>query len=136
MILVITSVRLRLLPMITLPNPSLVALGVSWPSATPVPVSVKFGTALATLLAIVAEASNVPAAFGVKLKVRDTLCPAASAAGRLGDVNAKYLLEMAAELMLTVAFPEFVALSVRVLRIPGATLPKFKAKLPKERLPY
>jgi len=68
----------------------------------------------------------------VKLKVRDTLCPAASAAGRLGDVNAKYLLEMAAELMLTVAFPEFVALSVRVLRIPGATLPKFKAKLPKK----
>lgn len=134
-VLVITSVRLRLLPMITLPNASLVALGASWPSATPVPVSVKFGTALEALLAIVAEASNVPAAFGVKLKVRDALCPAASAAGRLGDVNAKYLLEMAAALMLTGAFPEFLALTVRVLLTPGATLPKFKAELPRERLP-
>jgi hypothetical protein len=134
-VLVITSVRLRLLPTITLPNPSLEALGASWPSATPVPVSAKFGTALEALLAIVAEASNVPAAFGVKLKVRDTLCPAASAAGRLGDVNAKYLLEVAAALMLTGAFPEFVALTVRVLLTPGATLPKFKAKLPRERLP-
>jgi hypothetical protein len=133
-VLVITSVRLRLLPTITLPNASLAALGASWPSATPVPVSVKFGTALEALLAIVAEASNVPAAFGVKLKVRDTLCPAASAAGRLGDVNAKYLLEMAAELMLTVAFPEFVALTVRDLVMPGTTLPKFKAELPRERL--
>ena len=104
--LVITSVRLRLLPTITLPNASLVALGASWPSATPVPVSDKFGTGLEVSLAIVAEASNVPAAFGVKLKVRDTLCPAASAAGRVGDVNAKYLLEMAAALMLTGAFPE------------------------------
>lgn len=133
--LVITSVRLRLLPTITLPNASLVALGASWPSATPVPVSIKFGTALEALLAIVAEASNVPAAFGVKLKVRDTLCPAASVAGRLGDVNAKYLLEMAAALTLTVAFPEFVALTVRDLVTPGATLPKFKAELPRERLP-
>jgi len=133
--LVITSVRLRLLPTITLPNASLVALGASWPSATPVPVSDKFGTALEASLAIVAEASNVPAALGVKLKVRDTVCPAASAAGRLGDLNAKYLLEMAAALMLTGAFPEFVALTVRALLMPGATLPKFKAELARERLP-
>lgn len=133
--LVITSVRLRLLPTMTLPNASLVALGASWPSATPVPVSAKFGTALEASLAIVAEASNVPAAFGVKLKVRDALWPAASAAGRLGDVNAKYLLEIVAPLMLTGAFPEFVALTVRVLLMPGATLPKFKAELPRERLP-
>ena len=133
-VLVITSVRLRLLPTTTLPNASLVALGASWPSAIPVPVSAKFGTALEALLAIVAEASNVPAAFGVKLKVRDTLCPAASAAGRPGDVNAKDLLEIAAALMLTGVFPEFVALTVRVLLMPAATLPKFKAELPRERL--
>jgi hypothetical protein len=132
---VITSVRLRLLPTITLPNASLVALGASWPSATPVPVSDKIGTGLEVSLAIVAEASNVPAAFGVKLKVRDTLCPAASAAGRVGDVNAKYLLEMASALMLNGAFPEFVALTMRVLLMPGATLPKFKAELARERFP-
>ena len=101
----------------------------------PVPVSDKFGTGLEVSLAIVAEASNVPAAFGVKLKVRDTLCPAASAAGRVGDVNAKYLLEMASALMLTGAFPEFVALTMRVLLMPGATLPKFKAELARERFP-
>ena len=134
-VLVITSVRLWLLPTITLPNASFVALGASWPSATPVPFSVKFGTWLEAFVAIVAEASNVPAAFGVKLKVRDTVCPAARAAGRPGDVNAKYLLEMAAALMLTGAFPEFVALSVRVLLLPAATLPKFKPELPRERLP-
>jgi hypothetical protein len=112
-----------------------VALGASWPSATPVPVSARFATWLEALLAIVAEASNVPAAFGVKLKVRDTLCPAARVPGRIGDVSAKYLLEMAAALMLTGAFPEFVALTVRLLLLPAATLPKFKAVLPRERLP-
>jgi hypothetical protein len=55
---------------------------------------------------------------------------------RRGDVNAKYLLEMAAALMLTGAFPEFVALTVRVLLTPGATPPKFKAELPRDRLPF
>lgn len=126
---------LRLLPTITLPNASLVALGASWPSATPVPDSDKFSAGLEASLAIVAEASNFPAAFGVKLKVRDMLCPAASAAGRLGDFNAKYLLEIVAPLMLTGVFPEFVAFTVSVLLTPGATLPKFKAELPRDRLP-
>jgi len=82
---------------------------------------------------IVAATAPAPETLNVHVNVVDEC--AASAAGRVGDVNAKYLLEMAAALMLTGAYPEFVALTMRVLLMPGATLPKFKAELARERFP-
>jgi hypothetical protein len=54
--------------------------------------------------------------------------------GRLGAVREKYLVEIVALLTVTDAVPELVALTVRVLLPPAATLPKFKLESARERL--
>src|SRR5579871_2198326 len=63
------------------------------------------------------------------------LCPAATEAGRLGPISAKYLLDIEALLMVTAAVPEFTAVIVSVLLTPGVTVPKFRVPLGSERLP-
>lgn len=78
---------------------------------------------------------KAPTAFGANVTLRFALWPAARVAGRLGALSEKYLVEMVALLMMTDALPEFVAVTVRVLLLPGVTLPKFRLALPRERLP-
>jgi len=46
--------------------------------------------------------------------------------GRLGDVREKYFVETAALLIVTDFVPEFVAVTLRVLLLPLATLPKLR----------
>jgi len=52
--------------------------------------------------------------------------PAARVMGRLGDVREKYFVETAALLIVTDFVPEFVAVTLRVLLLPLATLPKLR----------
>jgi hypothetical protein len=69
------------------------------------------------------------------VRLRLALWPAARVAGRLGALREKYLVEIVAPLMTTDALPEFVAVTVRVLLLPGVTLPKLRLAFPRERLP-
>jgi hypothetical protein len=75
-------------------------------------------------LAIVIVALNVPAAFGENTRLIAVLWPAAIDTGTLGEVMEKYFVEIATLLILIAAVPEFVALTVTLLVLPGATLPK------------
>ncbi len=62
------------------------------------------------------------------------LCPAVTVNGRLGETREKYLVEIVALLTVTDAGPEFVAVAVRVLLLPAATLPKFSVVFARERV--
>jgi hypothetical protein len=63
------------------------------------------------------------------------LCPAPIARGRLGALIAKYLVDTDALEIVTDAFPEFVAVTVRVLLPPALTLPKSRLAFARDRLP-
>ena len=82
-----------------------------------------------------AVAVKAPVAGGANVTLRLALWPAERVAGRLGAVSEKYFVEIVALLMRTAAFPELVAVTARVLLLPGATLPKFRLAFPRERLP-
>src|ERR1035438_6621918 len=79
-------------------------------------------------------ALNAPAALGVNLIPITVLCPAATVTGRLGATREKYFVEIAAPLTVTDAGPEFVAVTVRVLLLPTATLPKSAVAVSRERV--
>lgn len=55
--------------------------------------------------------------------------------GRLGAVIEKDLVVIASLLIVTGVFSEFVAVTVRVLLLPAATLPKLRVVLPNDRRP-
>jgi hypothetical protein len=135
-ILVIVPERVGLLPTVTLPNASLVGLVLSWPwdVVVPVPESVRVVTVFEASLVMVTVALKSPPALGANSMVIGTLCPAPMVTGRLGAVREKYLVEIVALLTVTDAVPELVALTVRVLLPPAATLPKFKLESARERL--
>ena len=67
--------------------------------------------------------------------VSDALCPAAIVTGRLGAVNEKYFVDTDALLMLADVFPVLLTESVSTLLLPAATLPKFNACAPNDKLP-
>lgn len=113
-------------PSVTLPTAKVFGFTASVPADdAPVPLSTTFADASEASLASVMVALNVPEAFGENSRFIATVCPAAIEIGRLGAVIAKYLLEIATFLMLTVAVPVLVALNGRLTLVPGATLPKF-----------
>ena len=125
-------------PTVTLPKPSLAGLVASVPEAGPLEVPVPESRSCevgldASLLVIVTAAVKAPGALGVNLMLIGVVCPAATVIGRLGDIREKYLLEMAALLTVSDAFPEFVALTDTVLLLPLATLPKFRLEFARER---
>ena len=103
--------------------------------AVPVPESTRVVEVSEALLVIVAVALKEPAVAGANWTLRFALWPAGRVEGRLGEVSEKYLVEIVALLMVTEALPEFVAVTVRVLLLPGVTLPKLRLALPSERLP-
>jgi len=123
------------LPTVTLPKASLPGFAASCPSLIPVPDKEMSVIALDASLPIAAVALKLPAAFGVKARVSDALCPAATVTGRLGAVNEKYFVDTDALLMLADAFPVLLTESVSILLLPAATLPKSNACAPNDKLP-
>jgi hypothetical protein len=112
-----------------------VGLRVSCAVPSPVPERVRLVTEFDASLLIVTVALKVPLASGVNTMLRVVLCPAAIVRGRLGALIAKYLVETDALEIVTDAFPEFVAVTVRVLLPPALTLPKSRLAFPRVRLP-
>jgi len=135
-VLVTVSGKESVIPTVTLPKARLVGLDVSSSlvSAVPTPFSITSDVVLDALLVIESEALKVPAALGVNVIVIGVVCPAATLAGRLGAVRAKYLVETEAELTVTESGPELVAFTVMVLLLPAATFPKFRLPLARERV--
>jgi hypothetical protein len=86
------------------------------------------------LLPTLNVALNCPVLFGENLRLSAALWPAATDTGKVGAVMVKYFEEIATLWMLIASDPEFVAVTVSVLLLPGATLPKLTA-LPSPRLP-
>jgi hypothetical protein len=86
-------------PTFTLPKFPLVPLNANWPPPVPVPVTVRLVTAFVASVETLTVALNVPIAFGVNVRLSATVSPAATVAGRLGDVRVKYFVVMATLLM-------------------------------------
>ncbi len=133
-VFVTVSDRVCLLPTFTLPKLRLVGLSASCPLPAPVPESERFVTGFDASLLIVTVALKAPAALGLNVTLSGVLCPALIVTGRLGAVKEKYLVETDALLILTDADPEFVAVTVRVLLLPAATLPKSSVAVSRERV--
>lgn len=134
-VLVMVSDNVPLLPTFTLPKLRLVGFEPSAPAATPVPDRDAVVDGVEALLVTVSVALKVAAAFGVNVILKVALCPLASVTGNVGEVNAKYFVEMEALLMVTDALPEFVAVRVRVLLVFGVTFPKSRLPLARTRFP-
>lgn len=115
-----------LAPMVTLPKSSLAGLSMSCPEDVPVPVSVRFVAGFEASLVMARVALKAPATLGANLMLTVVLCPAATVIGRVGATSVKYFVEIAALLMVTGAGPEFVAVTVSVLLLLIATVPKFR----------
>lgn len=138
-VLVSVTVCDCLAPTATLPKSSVAGLSMSCPGAVPVPESVRFVTVLdATVfdaaLVTASVALKATAALGVNWMLIVMLCPAATVIGRLGEIREKYLVEIEALLTVSDAGPEFVAVTVRVLLLPAATLPKSRLVDSRERV--
>lgn len=122
-------------PNVTLPKSWLLGFNVIWPAATPVPASERFEVVFDASLLTETVPVNGPAALGVNLTLKETLCPAAMTTGRLGAVREKYLVDSATLLIVTGCASEFAAVTVSVLLLPKVTLPKLRLDAPNERLP-
>lgn len=120
-----------MLPTVILPKVSLVGFRASCPVATavPTPVSGMLSDGFEALLVTASVPLNVPTVFGEKVILIVALCPARIAVGNVGDVNAKFWLEMVALLTVTDKFPVFVAVNVKVLLLPAETLPKSRPEV-------
>lgn len=74
--------------------------------------------------------------MGANLALIVMVCPAETVTGRLGLISEKYLVEIAALLMVMLWASELVAVIVRVLLLPTRTDPKLTyPPLPNVRLP-
>jgi hypothetical protein len=124
-------------PTVTLPKASLAGLRASNPEPVPEPVpeSDRDWLPFEASLLMESVALKFAAAFGVNEMLRVVLAPAASDTGSVGEVIAKYFVETEALLTLTVALPELVAVTVRVLLVPGVTSPKSRLALARTRFP-
>jgi len=138
LVLVFVTVALRvwLLPTLTLPKLRLVGSNCKsgcW--LDPDPASETVAGEFVASLVMVSVALNDVAAFGVNETLRVVLPPAATETGSIGDARAKYFVVTEAPLMVTAFSPEFVAVTVRVFVVFGATLPKSRLAFPRTRLP-
>lgn len=97
-------------------------------------MSERLAGVFAALLATLRVPLKVPAALGEKVTLIVVLCPAATVSGSAGAVSEKYWVEIAALLTVTELGPEFVAVTVRVLLLPAATLPKLRVVAERERV--
>jgi hypothetical protein len=76
---------------------------------------------------------KLAAALGLNCTVMFELCPAARLAGKVGEVTAKFWLELVTLLTVSDAVPVLVAVSVSDLLPPDTTLPKARVVLPSEK---
>ena len=116
-----------LAPTVTLPKSSLAGSSASWPGAevpVPVPNRLRFVRGFDASLVMASVALKAAAALGANLMLTVVLCPAATVIGRVGATSEKYFVEIATLLMVTDAGPGFVAVTVRVLLLLIATVPK------------
>lgn len=102
-------------------------------TSDPVPVSVTFGTGLEELLVTLSVALKAPAAFGENCTLMVVLDPAVTVAGRAGETKEKYLVVIAALLIVTSLDPELVAVTDSVLLVPVSTLPKSRLETLSDR---
>jgi hypothetical protein len=125
-----------LFPTATLPKARVAGLTPSCPTDpdvdVPVPESETY-TGGTVSLEIVIVAVKLPAALGENSMLTLELWLAARFMGRLGEVSAKYLLEIETPVTLMAFEPEFDAVRVRVLLLPAATLPNCRDKLFSDR---
>lgn len=90
----------------------------------PVPISVTLGSEFEPATVTFSVALNEPAALGVNAMLIGALCPAAIVAGSAGESRVKYLVEIAALLIVTADEPVLVAVTDRFLVLPASTVPK------------
>jgi hypothetical protein len=90
----------------------------------PVPMSVTLGSEFEPATVTFSVALNEPAALGVNSMLIGALCPAAIVAGSAGESREKYLVEIAALLMVTADELVLVAVTDSVLVLPASTVPK------------
>jgi hypothetical protein len=125
-------------PMVTLGNVSLVGFRVSCPGdaeVVPVPVNGRIIELLEALLVNEMLPLKFPAAAGAKLMLTVALCPAANVRGRLGETSEKEFEEIVAAVTVRDAPPVFEALTIKVLLLPAATLPKLTDELARLSVP-
>jgi hypothetical protein len=136
-VLVTVSDNCLLLPTFTPLNVRLVGSDPSVPGAasTPVPESESCAEAFEASLVIETVALKAAAELGVNITLSGDFCPAAIVTGRLGPVSEKYLVEIAALLIVTEAVPVFSAVRASVLLVPSVTLPKSRLLPLRTRLP-
>jgi hypothetical protein len=103
-------------------------------AGAPVPERARLAELFEALLVTVIVALKTPAAFGVNVTPIEVLWPAAMVTGKVVLVSEKYFVETVALVTVIDAGPEFVALNVRVLVLPAATLPKSSVAAASDRV--
>jgi hypothetical protein len=126
--LVSVIVCVPLLPVATDPKFTLPGFDVSWP-CTPVPESDTVAGDPAALLAIEIDPVALPAAAGVNVVLNEALPPAVTVIGKL-PLTLKPLPAAVADVIVSVALPEFVSDTVCVPVLPTLTLPKLTLGVP------
>jgi hypothetical protein len=118
--------RTALEPSVMLPKLNAVGVTDNCPGGAPVPESPIFSWESDALerIAKVPEAEPETAGENTTPKVR--LCPAARLAGSDSPLTANDPLDMLACEIDTLAFPEFVSVSVSICEVPGRMLPKLR----------
>jgi hypothetical protein len=117
-----------LLPTVTELKFTLPGFDVTCP-CTPVPVRATVAGEPTALLAIEIDPVAPPAAVGENVVLKVALAPAATVIGKL-PLTLNPLPEDVAELIVSVALPEFVKLTVCVPLAPTFTLPKLMLGVP------
>jgi hypothetical protein len=120
------SVTLPVLPICTFPKLTLLGLADSVPGTTPVADNPTFSVELDALLVIVTLPVAVPAVLGENFTLKLVLCPPASVKGTLMPLTLKPAPLALTWEIVTLAPPEFVSVSDRVLLLLVCTLPKLK----------
>jgi hypothetical protein len=105
------TVRVLLVPTVTLPKFKSVALGVNWPAEMPVAergiVRFEFEASESTVISPL----PVPSAFGLKPTPKVTLCPFSRLKGRFNPVKRNAVPESLTCEMVTIESPELVNIS-------------------------
>ena len=117
------TLRLLVVPSVTLPKLMLVGFVVSCP-CVPVPLSeMVVGELDASLMSETLPVA-LPAAVGAKVAVKDVLCPVVRVRGSVRPLIENPLPVTLAWVIVRLAVPELLKLTVRLLVVPTLTLPK------------
>lgn len=112
-------------PVVTLPNASLLGFTESVPTVTPVPASGILREGFEAFEVTVTAPLAFPAAVGLKVIEREAVCPAARVRGVVIPLTLNAPLTAICEIVIEVP-PVFVRVSVKVELAAMTTLPKLK----------